>query len=254
MNFGTLSRLAEDLSAKIGTYRGALERTDHAEALDWAMKLLAQRCAFYDPKVNFTLTADQAEYRLNSSTVFGRRIVKPYTVVVNSNPLVDASRCHIGLWTVNELNEVYSKWRTDSSGTPIAAVVYSGKLRLYPAPNIGAVSTGNCFVEGEIVPGWIKTDGSYSASGAAGLVTGSTWDLTAEPDLADQYHELLAVLAAIKLAQPEAESEQAWATLGSYNADLAVQVERLERENRAQITAWGSLKPSDRTDRYLRLG
>jgi len=254
MNFGTLSRLAEDLTGKIGTYRGALERADHAEALDWAMKLLAQRCAFYDPKITFTVTADQAEYRLNSSTAFTRRIVKPYSVVVNSNPLNDASRFRTGLWTINELNEIYSKWRTDSSGTPIAAVVYSGKLRLYPAPNAGVVSTGNCFVEGEIVPGWIKTDGSYSASGAAGLNSAGTWDLTAEPDLPDQYHELLAVLAAIKLAQPEAESQEAWTTLNSYNADLTVQVERLERENRAQISAWGSLNPSDRKDRFLRMG
>ena len=253
MYFETLSRLAEDLSAKIGTYRGALERSDHAEALDWSMKLLAQKCAFYDPRIPFTLTADTAEYRLNSSTAFTRKIVKPYSVVVNSNPLYDASRFRAGLWTINELNQIYSQWRTDSSGTPIAAVVYSGKLRLHPAPNADVVSAGNCFVEGEIIPGWIKTDGSYSASGAAGLNNAGTWDLTAEPDLPEQYHELLAVLAAIKLAQPEADSEQAWATLNTYNADLAVQAERLEAENKAQISAWGSLNPSDRKDRFLRI-
>ena len=47
MTFATLARLVEDLAGKIGGYRGASERADSAEYLDWAMKCLAQRCCFY---------------------------------------------------------------------------------------------------------------------------------------------------------------------------------------------------------------
>ncbi|MBS1826522.1 MAG: hypothetical protein JST93_14495 [Acidobacteria bacterium] len=250
MNFTNLSRLVDDLVQKQGGYRGPTSTTDSAEYLDWAMKVLAQRCAFFDPKVSFALVADQETYRLDNLSTFSKYVLDPLSVYIGGNPLYDASGRRAGLWTINELNQFNPQWRTQSHGTPYVAVAYgSNTLLLNPKPDSTTVSAGNCFVEGTVVPGWWKTDGTYSASGAAGVVA----DGTATPDLPADMHEVLAVLAAVKAIKPMADSDAGWALVNAYSTELADSVETLARRNRAAMSALGSILPSDRAQRFVRL-
>lgn len=254
MTFATLARLLDDLTAKTGSYRGATENADSAEALDWAFKLLAQKCSFFDPAVTFTPVLNQATYRLNDLTVFGRKIVEPLTLIINGNPCSDASGRRAGLYSIQELNELFPQWRTASASTSSVAVAYgSNTLMVYPKPSQSVLDAGNNFVEATIVPGWIKANGTYVASGASGLYSGGVWDTTASPDLADEFHEALAVMAAVKLGKPVVDSDAAWNTLNAYSAELTTQVDDLARRNRAAMSSLGSIKPTDRSDRWLRL-
>ena len=140
-----------------------------------------------------------------------------------------------GLWTVKEMDLAHPNWRNRAEGTTARAIYYgSGMLLLDPKPDAAAAAE-DWWLAGEIVPGYWLPDGTYARD-----LIALEGDLDAEVDVAEAFHEMVAILAAVKAAWPVASGEMALAQLRQFNADIYRQVEELEILNKGSLMPWGS--------------
>ena len=141
-------------------------------SLNWALRNIGARLNQYDPKITFTLVADQAEYDLRDTAtpVVSRKVVKPFVVYVGGNPLyqVDGS---LGVWSLEQLSRHRTTYLTGSSGTPTVAAFYN-QTKLWLDPKPSAVGSNN-FISGTYMPADMAQDDD-------------------EPDIPEELHEALA--------------------------------------------------------------
>ena len=254
---------------KLENYRGAASTRDHLFQIDEALKILASKARFFDPQITFIPAASTAEYRFSQRAVFGRRILKPWTVYINGTPLRNCAGSGYGLWSLQELTSLNPRWQMATPGQPVAAAWYSGsKLRLHPAPTEEAIGEAASWISAEIIPGYWKADDSYAwdwadllvgdAEEPAGLggpedTGASAFDLEAEPDIHEILHFALAQLAAIKASAPMASGEEAWQRLTALNGEVESLVDEIRREMSSSLTSWGSVQSVKRFPRWVGL-
>lgn len=216
------------LIKNLGSYNGTPEASDISAALDDAMSRIAQECGFYYPAIPFALTADQAEYRFESSA-FERRLVKPIRIYLNGSYLLD-NFGRPGLWSVGDFERAYPDFMSADSGEPSLAVQYGGILRLHLPPSSSFVSSVSGYVAGEYIPGWIDSDGTYRA-------VATDAESAAVPDLPSQFHELIPELAAHLTTVGVADTDVKWGIVRARQGRVDQLLNRLRRYNRDSISA-----------------
>lgn len=215
------------LTRRIGTYSVVPEQTDVDDLLDMAMGRIAQECKFYDPAITFTMTADVADYRLDSSA-FSRRIFTPKRVRMDGSNL-RAPSGREGLWTIREFELKYPDFMDAGTGTPTVAVWNGNYIKLFNTPSSSYAGTVTGYVAGEYIPGWIEGSNYYNTAGDA--------TTTSQPDLPVEFHSLVADLAAHLGSTAVADSDQAWGIVRARQARVASQIERLRAKNRLSNSA-----------------
>ena len=218
--------LEYDVDDKYGSSPTTQQKVD---SVNMAIRTMSKRIFQYDPMITFTLTAEQASYNIRDTAVVQRKIIRPYSVIINGNPLYNAANQEWGVWSLAELERIAPKWRTDTSGTPSKAVYYgNNKLVLHPKPTAQVVSDGNNYISGQ-----------YLAKNM------TTSELAGEPDIPEELHEALAYLAAYYSALSHTSEEEGWHRLAQYNQEWQQFAEEVRRENMRAIQAVGSTSAAD---------
>lgn len=194
--------------------------------LNQALRQISRRLYLYDPKVTFTPTASTLIQDLRASGVCSKRVVQPYRVTINGNPLLDCAGRDYGLWSEAELWRRNPKWQTAADGVPSLAV-YSGngKLILHQPPTAAVVSDAENFIAGQVLAADLSS------------ATPGTTDI---PGIPEEAHEAIAYLAAIIAANPVATEKEQWKRLEVFNASWISTIDTIARENRDAMQSWGS--------------
>lgn len=204
------------------------------EQLNWAYRTLCSRASLFDPTITFTLVADQALYDIRDITtpVVSKKVIRPFRIYINNIPLRTADKCRPGLWTLEELEDGYSTWRSAGSGTPYAAILENyNDLRLHPKPSSTVVSGGNNYIAGIYMPADMSGDGAV-------------------PDLPEEFHELIAYMAAIKASLPIVTEDEMWNRIKAYDAEIQSAFRTFEREQARRLVDWGTIGANNQGD-YL---
>lgn len=178
-------------------------------ALNWALRNIGKRLHLFDPKITFTLVANQNEYNLRDVTtpVVSRKVLIPHAVYIGGNPLYQYNG-NIGVWGIGQLARDRTTYLTAAAGTPEIAAFYQGKLWLHPKPD--AIGSNN-FISGTYIPADMAADGDV-------------------PGIPEELHECLAYYAAVHQALPTATEQEQWQRIVAYNAEWENEVARLAKE------------------------
>lgn len=215
------ARLAYGLDAVEGPEPSV---SDQIASINWAVRTIARHAFVIDPAVALTLTADTATYDMEDTSVVAKRIVRPFKVIINGNPIRTARGDSYGLWSLEEIERVNPAFRTGVSGRPVRATWHSGKyLFLDPKPTQTVVDAGNSFIEGQVMP--------------ADLTAG---DMNAELPLAVDLHEAAAYLAAYRSAFPNATEAEQWQRLREAQAAVTASVTEAGKQGRDAYASWGT--------------
>lgn len=209
--------------------------TELTAQVNWGVRHFARKLHLFDPRISLTLNSvastNDTIYNIRdtvglsagpytvetpSTPVVSKRVVKPYVVFIDGQPLLDWNGSP-GLWSLSQLEERYPTWRTGTTGT-VAIAVYlgNGRLLLYPPPSAAG---SNHFISGTYLP--------------ADLVV--TTDDAKSPDLPDELHEALAYFVAQHVAMPTVTEGEAWTRLKAYNAEWFELVSEIATENRNAV-------------------
>lgn len=210
--------MSMDLDNYVGESPSSAEQTTQ---LNWAQRTIARRLFMVDAKVTFTPVFGDGLIQ-NIRTACSKRVIQPFSVTINGNPLWNCAGNEIGLWSLAELFRYNPKWQTASAGTPTAAVYKgNGELILYLPPTSTVISDGNNFICGQVLPAEMSTDGSA-------------------PSIPEECHECLAYLAAVYAAMPMATEAEMWKRIEAFNGSWVRIVDEIAKENRDALQAWGS--------------
>jgi hypothetical protein len=192
--------------------------------VNWAIRLFSKRtfCNF-DPEITFTLTADTALYDcrdVSAPAVVSRKVLLPLFVTINGTVLRDFSGRAPGLWSFNQLLRTNPMYQTEDSGRPTRAVWLPGnKMLLSAPPDAGVVSDGDNYIAGAYL--------------AADMANGT--DDSNSPDIPEEYHEILAYLAAVKAGMPRATEESAWRAISTYDAEAWREISAMAEDNHNRL-------------------
>lgn len=209
-----------DLDDRDGT---APTTAQQVASVNWAIRAISRLIFQYDPSIAFTPIADQDGYDLRG-TAFSRKILRPYLVVINGNPLRTANGDDYGFWTLTEFEKIAPGWRTLTSGIPFRAAYQGTRLWLNPKPTADVVTAAGCYVAGQ----YMAADMTVS-------------DLALSPDIPEELHECLAFFAAAKASLPFLTEQEAWQRAQAINAEWQDLVGQVRRENIGQIQNFGTL-------------
>lgn len=201
-------------------------------AVNWAIRTVARRADLYDHNIPVTLSAGVGTYSLRSLPTDGRRIIKPRTVVVAGRPLIQCDQKGYGVWSVQELEQRYPRWRSDPAGETTKSAWIGQQLILHPAPDASTVAAGNHFVAGTYLPADMDA------------VTG----LAQQLPLPVEVHEAVAYCAAVKLALPTTGESAGIARLQAFSAEWVGAIEELKRETAQTLTSWGTTTGTEGDD------
>lgn len=186
-----------------------------------AVRLMSKKLNQWDSLIVVTLVADTRSHSLRSTTVFSRKVIKPFYLVVNGDALLDASGERPGFFTVYEADRYYPDWRTRTSGQTFAAILSGNeKITYLPPPSSTVVSAGQNYLAG-----------TYLAA-----------DLTAlseTPDIPEEFHECLAAMSATFAGGMNGEGE-IWNRIQAINADWPDMVMDHAQMNTNAYQDWGS--------------
>lgn len=176
--------------------------TQLTSLVNWAIRTFSVKslCNF-DHEITLTLVANQAVYDCRDVTapaVVSRKILHPYFVTINGNPLLRPDMQSPGFWPYQQLVDYNRSYQTEASAVPSRAVWLPGnQLLLSPPPTAAVLSAGENYITANYIAAnmTVVTDDSNS------------------PDIPEEYHECLAFLAAFKAAMPRAAEQEAWASL-----------------------------------------
>lgn len=166
--------------------------------LNWAQRAVARKIEPYDPLIGLTLTPSQLQHNLRDLAVVTKKVVRPELVMINGVTLLTRDQKDYGLWSMNELRSSCSTWFSDAAGTPTKAVFYDTKLILHPKPTS---AFANSYIAGVYFP--------------ADLTDPAVTDAT--PDLPEEIHEALALMAALYAADPNVSEAEGLSRLGRYS-------------------------------------
>ena len=179
-------------------------------AVTWWAKLTY--CC-YEPSTSFVLTIGTDTYSGRDRSIFGARILKPRTVVINSSILYRRDGKNYGLWTMEELQRYYPSWRTAADAqSSIAIWLPTNKLMLYPPPD--AAYTGLNFVEGWVIPDTLTEA-----------------DDTEELPVPEEDHSAIVRLALAFGSLSNVSEGEAWQRIAGNDAFWREHAERRKREN-----------------------
>mgnify|MGYP000872198161 CR=1 FL=1 len=165
--------------------------------LNRAYDRIARYIRYFDPKIAWTLTASTKEYAMSSTTIFSKRVIKPYNVYLNSQ--------EIRLYSLKEFTDRYTDYRwNDTAGTPTVAYWHGGTLGLHVKPDSSAAAY-TCYVSGECLP-----------------VPLSASSMSSVPDIPADLHESIAYLAAIYSSESTASDEVALLKLKTYSSQALI--------------------------------
>lgn len=186
-----------------------------------AIRLMSKDLKQWDSLIAVTLVVGTRSHSIRSTNVFARKIVKPFYLVINGNPLWDASGKRFGFFTIHEADRYYPDWRTRTEDTTFAAILSGNeKITYLPPPNAAVVSAGNNYIAG-----------TYMAA-----------DLTAlseTPDIPEEFHECLAAMAATFASGALGEGE-IWNRIKAINMDWHELVQDHAAINENAFADWGS--------------
>lgn len=224
------NHLRYDLDAYMGQ---TPEDTEWVTVLNWAQRAVAKKIEPYDPAVVFTLTANTGTYNLRDLTAFTKKIHRVERVMINGNMLYTRSRQDVGLWSLGELQQFEQTWVTDPAGTPTKAVQYDTKLILHSKPD-GAY--GNNYIAGIVFPADLTDPAVANAS----------------PDLPEETHEALALMAAIYAADPNVSESEGLGRLGRYNQRVHDTLRQVQLDFADSRSAFGGSADSY-TPRFMQI-
>lgn len=171
--------------------------SDLDTVVNWAIRSIARRLYLFEPMIALTTSAGVSRYDIGDTTYFERRMLDIHRVVVGGTILRD-NRSQFGLYpSLNAFEARYPTWRTASNGTPTGAVL-AGQNLTFDCPASGVLA--NTFVSGQFMPNDLSADGQT-------------------PLLPVELHELVAYLAATKLALPTATEEEQWGRLRAFKTE-----------------------------------
>lgn len=189
--------------------------------INLALRTLSKKLKQWDSLITVTLVAGTRSHSLRATAVFARKVIMPLYLVINGNPLMDASGNQPGFYTVNEADRYLGKWREADTGNVTAAVLSGNEKITYVAPPSQAiVDAGQNYIAG-----------TYLAEDLAAL--------TDTPDIPLEFHECLAAMAAIRAAGVLAEGE-IWNRIQAMNSDWPELIKEHAMLNAGQMQDWGS--------------
>ncbi len=162
----TLAEARADLIAQtaldVDLFKGVTVNSEGntVEEATGATELINRACVWwatltqwsYDPAVTLTLstglTAITSKYNCRSTSVVGKRILKPRFVFINGNPLYDPYGKQ-GLWTLADLTKEHPQWRDETATTPRRAVWLPTNYLLLNGPTDSAYTS---YIEGWTLP------------------------------------------------------------------------------------------------------
>lgn len=210
------------MSLDLDNFRGETPTdNEKTEQINRAYRLIAKRCALYDPRIPFTLAADTYRYALHGTdyaTYFTKRVVVPYYVTIEGYPLYNARQDDYGFWTMQELFSAYPTWQSDASATPRIAVNLGSSILVYPKPSSASAALATHYIAGTYIPVDLSTDGSI-------------------PDLPEEIHECLAFAAAEYAAKPVAVESEMWKRIAEFRGEWSDIVEDIRQTNLNAINA-----------------
>lgn len=215
---------AFDLSNFLMTTDGTISDANVVIQLNEAQRRISTRIEQFDHSIVTTLVDGTANYDLRNTAVFAKAIVKPLFVVINGNPLYDASGRDFGMWSLNELQRANPNFRSDTAGTPTRACWYGNtKMTLNAPPSAAVVSAARNYVAGTYLP----SDMNASLTSAT-------------PDLPVELHEALAVKTTVWAAISATSKAEGWTRLKALDAWADETIERVRDENISNLNDWGS--------------
>lgn len=214
---------AYDLDAAFGTVNNQTGTdAQWVRYLNWAQRVAARLIEPYSPKITLTLVIGQDTYNLRDITtpVVSKKVVRVHKVVINGTPLLTRAARDYGLWSLDELETFAPTWFSDTTGQSTKAVQQGQNLILHPAPS--SLFSSN-YIAGTYLP--------------ADLVDPST-GTDSTPDLAEECHEAIALMAAVYAADPTVSEAEGIARLQRLSArahDAIRQVSLDEQNSRSSF-------------------
>ena len=214
-------RLLFDLDSEYGTSETEQQKID---SVNWAIRTVATRLVLIDNNITLNLVADQQDYNITSTSPTTTcelsdgsevRVIRPFYVLINGTYL-RAPTGRKGLWTMQELDEFWTAWRTQAAGSPTAAVSYRGRewLRLVPKPSAAVVAAGNNFIVGQYTPRLMDDT-----------------ELEEHLPIHGEVHEAVAYLAAFRSALPQVSEAEGWQRLRAYNAEWLEVIDAIRHDS-----------------------
>ena len=221
----------------------SISTTEATALLNEAMQRLSVRCGLRDTKIALTLSAVNV-YRMNDSAMVGAAVWRPLKVVINGLPLADASWREFGLWTLDEFERWYPKWRTETGTNQITAACYTGhgigsgsgagggQLIFNQVPSAAMIALSNHYIDGYAYP--------------HPMVYGT--DSAKELKIPSYLHFACVDLALIIGESPNASEGEHWNRLDRMQGDLTDTLERFRKEEERAGSSWGSTRGNEGMD------
>jgi hypothetical protein len=180
----------------------------------------------YHPKLTLTLSTGVDLYSLRSLSIVQKRIVKPYSVILNTLQLYRPDGVQPGFWSMTDFERACPGWRTYGNGTPTRAILLpNNQLLLSQPPDATAVAATN-YINGHYLPN--------------DLVNGA--DEANEPDIPAEFHMALAWMAADLYTYPNATENSMWVRLKAFRNDWGSDIERLKLESSNRLFGDSALR------------
>lgn len=223
--------MTDFMSLDLDNFRGE-SPTDgqKTEQVNRAYRLVAKRCALYDPRIPMTLVEDV--FRMPKrhagtgsalwSTFFTKRLLRVHYVTISGNPLYTYDRSCYGLWTMQELFESYPSWQGASADTPGIAVDLGTHLLVHAKPSAAAAALTTHYVAGHYIPADMSADGD-------------------QPDLPEEIHEAIAFMGAEYAAKAIITEPEMWQRVQAFSAEAFDLIEDIRRENLVAISDFGTM-------------
>ena len=142
-------------------------------------------------------------------TIVAKRMIEVESVIINNVRLCNYRGDH-ALWNIQTYRRLYDGYLNYPDGTPSAAYRIDGyRIGLSPAPNATVVSDGDNYVTGVYLPATLANNDDV-------------------PDIPEQYHEWIAMIAASFSSTPLVSEAEGWKRLDAYNAMLASDIRQLK--------------------------
>lgn len=223
------SLLSVDLDNRNADAAGAVTSAQATADINWAIRFVSQRIYQFDPSITFTLTANTPNYNLETTTIFGKKILEARRVIINGNQLYTCDGRKYGMWTLAEVERENATWRSDAAGTPSKAFQVGTTLWLHQKPTTAVAAAGSCYVAGQYL--------------AADL--SSSTDQSNSPDIPVVLHEAVVRIAAVYAADPTATESEALARIQRYEGRAMADMDLIARRNRRQAQDWGTTGSSN---------
>lgn len=179
MTVNEMIHVKRDLTEKLGGHiRGNTELRDDFRDLGRALDYIADMCKFHDQNVSFSPSANESLYRMDDTSIFGRRMLSVDRVFFGGKELC-GHESGGRLLGMDELEVIDPDWRWATAGNPQYAC-YDGanRIRLHVPPSETYIENGKHSVSGYIVPGLILPNGTYLPNGFEPFAVDTPPDVT----------------------------------------------------------------------------